>query len=94
MLIGRIEDIADAQKIYEVEIVGLYLKCIIQAIDGIIQPVDLQILIDTMDGILNQTIPFHLLLHASKDEIDFLLLFARRIVLSIDGVLIPRMFMP
>ena len=51
-------------------------------------------LIDALDGVVDEGVAFHLFLCALEDEIDFLLVLARRVVLSTNRLLVSRYLLP
>ena len=65
----------------------LDLKGLFEDLDGINKVIAIEMLISFFNGILDKSIPFYLLRHTFKDVIDFLVVFAGRIVVSIYGFL-------
>lgn len=87
MVVGAVEDVADAKKILQVDVVPLYLQSLLQHIDGVHQTIALEMSVDLLDGALNESVALDFLLHSLHNVVDFFMILAGRIVLSVDGLL-------
>lgn len=87
VVVGAVEDVADAEQVLQVCVVVLDLEGVDQGVDGVGQSIVFEVLIDLFNGGLDESVPFDLLLDSLDDVVDFLLVLAGRVVLPVDGFL-------
>ena len=67
--------------------VPLNFQSLLQHINGVYQTIALEVSVDLLDGALNESVALDLLLHSLHDVVDFFMILAGRVVLSVDGLL-------
>lgn len=73
--------------------VGLGFEGLLKDKNGVSEAVALEMFVDLLDGVFDKSVSFAFLMHALDDKVDFLLILAGRIILAIDGVLKPGVFL-
>jgi hypothetical protein len=84
MVIRAIEDMTNTQQVLKVDMVPLDIQSLFQNVDGLNEMVALQMGVDFLNGVLDESVALDLLLHPFDDIIDFVLILAGRVVFSVD----------
>ena len=87
-----VEDVADSEKVLEVEVVGLGEKGLLEDVDGVSEAVAFEMFIDFVDGGFDKSVGLAFFVDALDDKVDFLLILAGRVVLAVDGLLQTGLF--